>query len=367
MNAAFCVYSHLPVSIKASGLIWEAWKKKKAMCSRACLIYGCFCVYFFMCGPLQIAVNIYEPQGFSYVDAYGTFLSNELLPLVEKTVTDKKVCHSPPWKKIQKGSGENLYTQHQYVSSENRFMKLTGTKMMMMLRNLSVRRTSLSLRRWSSRGSVPAVREQWLMEILSSATMWTVRPAWVTFRSVLGFISTQLSSKCNVFLSGMITPAWSACLSCPPTGSKWLLCALLCSAWSSQHPKEPGVCNRPELFNDGYQNRPGNGSTWVFFFFCKHAIFDKHIHLTDTGGNGGHPATTPRGGPLWHHLIWCWQRLLEGQTCESHQGKPGRGLGICGKNRTYWRFEGWFRLHNKCQPRCTLTHDFLWLGVFLLL
>lgn len=41
----------------------------------------------------QIAVSIYEPQGISYVDAYGTFLSNELLPLVEKTVTDKKVHH----------------------------------------------------------------------------------------------------------------------------------------------------------------------------------------------------------------------------------------------------------------------------------
>ena len=39
----------------------------------------------------QIVVDIYEPQGIAYVDAYGTFLSNELLPLVEKTVTDKKV------------------------------------------------------------------------------------------------------------------------------------------------------------------------------------------------------------------------------------------------------------------------------------
>lgn len=38
----------------------------------------------------QIVTNIYEPQGISYVDAHATFLSNELLPLVEKTVTDKK-------------------------------------------------------------------------------------------------------------------------------------------------------------------------------------------------------------------------------------------------------------------------------------
>uniref|UniRef100_A0A667Z108 Inter-alpha-trypsin inhibitor heavy chain H3 n=1 Tax=Myripristis murdjan TaxID=586833 RepID=A0A667Z108_9TELE len=33
----------------------------------------------------QIEVDIYEPQGIAFVDAYGTFLSNELLPLVEKT------------------------------------------------------------------------------------------------------------------------------------------------------------------------------------------------------------------------------------------------------------------------------------------
>ncbi|XP_005755423.1 inter-alpha-trypsin inhibitor heavy chain H3-like, partial [Pundamilia nyererei] len=38
----------------------------------------------------QIVTNIYEPQGISYVDAHATFLSNELLPLVEKTVTDRK-------------------------------------------------------------------------------------------------------------------------------------------------------------------------------------------------------------------------------------------------------------------------------------
>uniref|UniRef100_A0A8C6V5M8 Inter-alpha-trypsin inhibitor heavy chain H3 n=1 Tax=Neogobius melanostomus TaxID=47308 RepID=A0A8C6V5M8_9GOBI len=38
----------------------------------------------------KIVTNIYEPQGISYVDVHSTFLSNELLPLVEKTVTDKK-------------------------------------------------------------------------------------------------------------------------------------------------------------------------------------------------------------------------------------------------------------------------------------
>ncbi|XP_037535048.1 inter-alpha-trypsin inhibitor heavy chain H3 [Nematolebias whitei] len=38
----------------------------------------------------QILANIYEPQGLSYVDAHATFLSNELLPLVEKTITDTK-------------------------------------------------------------------------------------------------------------------------------------------------------------------------------------------------------------------------------------------------------------------------------------
>ncbi|CAL8338278.1 unnamed protein product [Lota lota] len=38
----------------------------------------------------QIVADIYEPQGISFVDAHGTFLSNELLPLVEKTVTDNK-------------------------------------------------------------------------------------------------------------------------------------------------------------------------------------------------------------------------------------------------------------------------------------
>ncbi|XP_072307768.1 inter-alpha-trypsin inhibitor heavy chain H3-like [Eucyclogobius newberryi] len=38
----------------------------------------------------KIVTNIYEPQGISHVDVQSTFLSNEMLPLVEKTVTDKK-------------------------------------------------------------------------------------------------------------------------------------------------------------------------------------------------------------------------------------------------------------------------------------
>lgn len=36
-------------------------------------------------------VDIYEPQGIAFVEATGTFLTNELLPLVEKTVTETEV------------------------------------------------------------------------------------------------------------------------------------------------------------------------------------------------------------------------------------------------------------------------------------
>ncbi|XP_043107936.1 inter-alpha-trypsin inhibitor heavy chain H3a [Puntigrus tetrazona] len=45
----------------------------------------------------EIVADIFEPQGIAFVDAYGTFITNELLPLVEKTVTDKKahVSFSP--------------------------------------------------------------------------------------------------------------------------------------------------------------------------------------------------------------------------------------------------------------------------------
>ncbi|XP_041836029.1 inter-alpha-trypsin inhibitor heavy chain H3a isoform X2 [Melanotaenia boesemani] len=55
----------------------------------------------------QIVTNIYEPQGLSYVDAHATFLSNELLPLVEKTVTDKKahISFSPTMEQQRKCPG----------------------------------------------------------------------------------------------------------------------------------------------------------------------------------------------------------------------------------------------------------------------
>ncbi|XP_016414160.1 inter-alpha-trypsin inhibitor heavy chain H3-like [Sinocyclocheilus rhinocerous] len=36
----------------------------------------------------EIVADIYEPQGIAFLDTFGT---NELLPLVKKTVTDKKV------------------------------------------------------------------------------------------------------------------------------------------------------------------------------------------------------------------------------------------------------------------------------------
>ncbi|KAL7843614.1 hypothetical protein AOLI_G00251260 [Acnodon oligacanthus] len=38
----------------------------------------------------EIAADIYEPQGIAFLDTYATFITNELLPLVEKTITDKK-------------------------------------------------------------------------------------------------------------------------------------------------------------------------------------------------------------------------------------------------------------------------------------
>ncbi|XP_061687265.1 inter-alpha-trypsin inhibitor heavy chain H3-like isoform X2 [Syngnathoides biaculeatus] len=60
----------------------------------------------------QIVANIYEPQGISYVDTHATFLSNELLPLVEKTVTEKKahIAFSPSLEQQRKcpGCGETL-------------------------------------------------------------------------------------------------------------------------------------------------------------------------------------------------------------------------------------------------------------------
>ncbi|XP_037636278.1 inter-alpha-trypsin inhibitor heavy chain H3-like isoform X2 [Sebastes umbrosus] len=55
----------------------------------------------------QIVTNIYEPQGIAFVDASATFLSNELLPLVEKTVTDKKalIYFSPTMEQQRKCPG----------------------------------------------------------------------------------------------------------------------------------------------------------------------------------------------------------------------------------------------------------------------
>ncbi|XP_066526190.1 inter-alpha-trypsin inhibitor heavy chain H3-like [Hoplias malabaricus] len=38
----------------------------------------------------EIVADIYEPQGIMFLDTSATFFTNELLPLVEKTVTDKK-------------------------------------------------------------------------------------------------------------------------------------------------------------------------------------------------------------------------------------------------------------------------------------
>ncbi|KAI4873910.1 hypothetical protein NFI96_023976, partial [Prochilodus magdalenae] len=38
----------------------------------------------------EIVADIYEPQGFAFLDTSATFITNELLPLVEKTVTDKR-------------------------------------------------------------------------------------------------------------------------------------------------------------------------------------------------------------------------------------------------------------------------------------
>uniref|UniRef100_A0A8C1F3P9 Inter-alpha-trypsin inhibitor heavy chain H3 n=2 Tax=Cyprinus carpio TaxID=7962 RepID=A0A8C1F3P9_CYPCA len=40
---------------------------------------------------IEIVVDIYEPKGTAFVDVNGTFITNQLLPLVKKTVTDKKV------------------------------------------------------------------------------------------------------------------------------------------------------------------------------------------------------------------------------------------------------------------------------------
>ncbi|XP_074470749.1 inter-alpha-trypsin inhibitor heavy chain H3-like isoform X1 [Sebastes fasciatus] len=55
----------------------------------------------------QIVTNIYEPQGIAFVDVSATFLSNELLPLVGKTVKDKKahISFSPTMDQQKKCAG----------------------------------------------------------------------------------------------------------------------------------------------------------------------------------------------------------------------------------------------------------------------
>lgn len=39
----------------------------------------------------QIVAEIFEPQGITFMDTNVTFMTNDLLPLVRKSVTDKKV------------------------------------------------------------------------------------------------------------------------------------------------------------------------------------------------------------------------------------------------------------------------------------
>ncbi|XP_073324182.1 inter-alpha-trypsin inhibitor heavy chain H3-like isoform X2 [Pagrus major] len=55
----------------------------------------------------KIVADIYEPQGIAFVDATATFLTNELLSLVEKTVTDAKahISFSPTLEQQRKCPG----------------------------------------------------------------------------------------------------------------------------------------------------------------------------------------------------------------------------------------------------------------------
>ncbi|XP_029006663.1 inter-alpha-trypsin inhibitor heavy chain H3-like isoform X2 [Betta splendens] len=60
--------------------------------------------------PVQefhIVANIYEPQGIAFVDVHANFLSNDLLPLVEKTVTAQKahISFSPTMEQQRKCPG----------------------------------------------------------------------------------------------------------------------------------------------------------------------------------------------------------------------------------------------------------------------
>ncbi|XP_066551579.1 inter-alpha-trypsin inhibitor heavy chain H3 [Amia ocellicauda] len=49
----------------------------------------------------EIVVDVFEPQGIAFLNAHGTFISNELLPLVEKTVSENTahVSFSPTMEK----------------------------------------------------------------------------------------------------------------------------------------------------------------------------------------------------------------------------------------------------------------------------
>ncbi|KAM6947846.1 inter-alpha-trypsin inhibitor heavy chain H3-like [Lycodopsis pacificus] len=55
----------------------------------------------------QIVTNIYEPQGIAFLEATATFLTNELLPLVENTLTDTKahISFSPTLEQQRKCPG----------------------------------------------------------------------------------------------------------------------------------------------------------------------------------------------------------------------------------------------------------------------
>lgn len=84
----------------------------------------------------QIVADIYEAQGLAFVEVSATFLNNELLPLVKKTVTDIKVRGGSKIKHVL--SELTIFPFYQIL--------------------LSVRRTFLSRQRWSSRRSVQDVK-----------------------------------------------------------------------------------------------------------------------------------------------------------------------------------------------------------------
>ncbi|KAM7423107.1 hypothetical protein PAMA_010911 [Pampus argenteus] len=66
----------------------------------------------------QIVADIYEPQGIAFVEASGTFLTNELLPLVEKTVADTKahISFSPTLEQQRECAGcENTIIDGDFI------------------------------------------------------------------------------------------------------------------------------------------------------------------------------------------------------------------------------------------------------------